>query len=407
MNKPSVLDRVSQAKNWERNLRTTAGVGNLSQIKDGVLMFKANDSLVYWASFLGTMVAIGSFSNAWSSDPVRMEAISAELTAVPQNLLKLIHTPEVQKELQLEGESLKSFLDELLKIDGPWWRSRIKPEEEQRKIIANQEQLLIEALRKYVSPEKMDRLTQIELQSQGTRMFGRPDVAKAVGLTKAQSTRLSELYSATDKFAKKLQGAKAQDKKLLDEAKAAKEAETKGIAEILTSPQKMAFSKLMGSTFDTMQLTRIYPLAPELIDSGYWAGGSATKLALNRGKVVLLHFYAFQCHNCHANFGHYNRWHEQLTKRGVRVVGIQTPETSSERDVKQVQNAAKEKGFKFPVLIDTKSSNWDTWSNTMWPTVYVIDKQGYVRFWYQGELNWEGATIDKTIEKIVEELLAE
>ena len=394
-------------ENRERNLLVHAFVRNVSHLQDGVLMFKANGSLVYWASLLGIVVAIGPFSNAWSSDPVRMETVPAELTAVPQNLLKLIHTPEVQKELKLEGASLKSFLDELVKIDGPWWRARIKPEEEQRKIIANQEQLLIEALRKYVSPERMERLKQIELQSQGTRMFGRPDVVKAVGLTKAQSTRLSELYSATDKVSKKLHGAKAQDKKLMEEAQAAKEAETKGVAEVLTTAQKAAFSKLMGNTFDTMKLARIYPLAPELIDSGYWAGGSATKLSSNRGKVVLLHFYAFQCHNCHANFGHYNRWHEQLTKRGVSVVGIQTPETSAERDVKQVQNAAKEKGFKFPVLIDTKSSNWDAWSNTMWPTVYVIDKQGYVRFWYQGELNWEGATMDKAIEKVVEDLLAE
>ena len=43
----------------------------------------------------------------------------------------------------------------------------------------------------------------------------------------------------------------------------------------------------------------------------------------------------------------------------------------------------------------------------MWPTVYVIDKQGYIRFWWQGELNWEGATVDKTIEKLVENLLKE
>ena len=43
----------------------------------------------------------------------------------------------------------------------------------------------------------------------------------------------------------------------------------------------------------------------------------------------------------------------------------------------------------------------------MWPTVYVIDKQGYIRFWWQGELKWEGATVDKTIETLVENLLKE
>ncbi len=370
-------------------------------------MIQTFDLLKYVARLVAVAIAICPISSTWAADSSPLQAISADLTAVPQNLLKLVHTPEVQKELQLEGDSLTSFLDELARIDGPWWRVRIKPEAEQRKIIANQEQLLIALLGKYVSSEKLERLKQIELQSQGTRIFARPDVSVAVGLSKTQTTRLNELYSATDRVAKKLQGPKAQDKKLQEEAQTAKEAEAKGIAETLTQPQRIAFSKLMGAPFDTMKLTRIYPLAPELIESGYWAGGSATKLAANRGKVVLLHFYAFQCSNCIANFGHYNRWHEQLTNRGVRVIGIQTPETSAERDVKQVQNAAKDRGFKFPVLVDVKSSNWDAWSNTMWPTVYVIDKKGYIRFWWQGELNWEGATVDKTIEKLVDELLSE
>ncbi|HAC90510.1 MAG TPA: hypothetical protein DCF63_07725 [Planctomycetaceae bacterium] len=65
------------------------------------------------------------------------------------------------------------------------------------------------------------------------------------------------------------------------------------------------------------------------------------------------------------------------------------------------------KGFEFPVLIDLKSENWNAWGNTMWPTVYVIDKKGYIRSWWQGELNWQGATGDKSIENLVDELLAE
>ncbi len=364
-------------------------------------------NVVSLTAAVAVLAPLPTIRGAWFADPVAFETVPADLTAVPQNLLKLVHAPEVQKELQLEGESLNAFVNELASLDGPWWRSRIRSEEEQRKVIAEQEKLLVGLLNRYVAPEPLRRLKQIELQSQGTRMFARPDVVKAIGLSKTQTARLNELYAATDRVAKKLQKATAPDQKLADEATAAKEAETKGIAELLTSAQRVAFGKLMGTPFDTMKLKRIYPLAPELIESGHWAGAAPTKLASHRGKVVLLHFYAFQCHNCVANFGHYNRWHEQLADRGVQVIGIQTPETSAERDVKLVQSAAKDKGFKFPVLIDVASKNWDAWSNTMWPTVYVIDKNGYLRFWHQGELNWQGATVDKTIEKLVDELLAE
>ena len=342
-----------------------------------------------------------------AADSIPLQPTPAKLNLVPQNLLKLVHAPEVQQELELAGTKLSSFLEGLAKIDGPWWRSRIKSEEEQRAIIATQEALLLDVLKATLSPEKLNRLQQIELQSQGTRMFARPDVAQAINITKAQNEQLKDLYAGTDKLAKKVQQAKTEDKALIAELQTAREAEAKGIATILSEKQKAAFSKLVGTPFDTMKLTRIYPLAPELIDSGYWAGEAATTLADQRGHVVLLHFYAFQCHNCVANFEHYKRWHETLSSRGVSVIGIQTPETIAERDVVQVQKAAKDRGFTFPVLIDNRSRNWDAWANTMWPTVYVIDKNGYIRFWTQGELNWQGATIDKTIESLVDNLLKE
>jgi len=43
----------------------------------------------------------------------------------------------------------------------------------------------------------------------------------------------------------------------------------------------------------------------------------------------------------------------------------------------------------------------------MWPTVYVVDRRGYIRMWWQGELNWQGATGDQTITDFVQGLLEE
>lgn len=347
---------------------------------------------------------------AFPDEPLEFVPVPAGSKYVPQTLLKLVHSPEVQLELGITGDKLASFESELRKIDGPWWASRIKPEPEQRKLIETQEKSLIELLSKTIDDDKLARLKQIELQSQGTRIFARPDVGKVLQLTKTQAKRLAELYSNTDKAAKKLQtgsGAKVEDKKAMADAQAAIDAEPKGLVEVLTDKQKIGFGKLLGEPFDTVHLERVFPLAPELIDNGNWVVGDATELSKLKGRVVLVHFYAFQCHNCVANFGHYNRWHEELSSKGVTVIGIQTPETTPERNVELVRNAAKEKGFQFPVLVDPNRDNWDAWGNTLWPTVYVVDKNGYIRSWWQGELNWQGATGDKTIESLVEKLLAE
>jgi peroxiredoxin len=324
---------------------------------------------------------------------------------VPQNLLKLIHAPEVQRELGLEdNERLVALLKDL---DRVWWPSRILPQAKQVDTIRTLEAKLIDGLQPILSPAKLRRLREIETQSQGTRSLVRPEIAEAIGLNEQQTINIKKSFLATDSLAQKLSDKQGSDPDLETQLQDALAEERRVINDILTSANREALGKLIGQPFDTMALKRIYPFAPELVDSGEWATAGRTSLRAERGKVVLVHFYAFQCHNCVANFAHYNRWHESLSKIGVTVIGVQTPETNAERDPALVKQAASKQGFGFPVLIDLKNANWDAWGNTMWPTVYVIDKKGYIRHWWQGELNWQGATGDKTIEKMVDELLAE
>ncbi|MFO1064504.1 MAG: redoxin domain-containing protein [Pirellulales bacterium] len=126
-----------------------------------------------------------------------------------------------------------------------------------------------------------------------------------------------------------------------------------------------------------------------------------------RGKVVIVHFYAFECVNCKRNLPIYAQWADRYKERDVAIIGIQTPETSAEADPKAVRSAATADRIQYPVLIDLERKNWKAWANTMWPTVYVIDRQGYIRFWWQGELRWQGASGDKTVQETIEALLKE
>jgi hypothetical protein len=59
------------------------------------------------------------------------------------------------------------------------------------------------------------------------------------------------------------------------------------------------------------------------------------------------------------------------------------------------------------VIIDNAKENWNAWGNSMWPSVYLIDKRGNVRYWWYGELNWQGAKGQELMGSRIEQLLAE
>ena len=328
---------------------------------------------------------------------------------IPHNLLGLIHAPEVHRELQMTEEQVKQLEELFEQIDGQWWRARNLTPEENAAVILKLEGSVYQWFRAHTASEQQQRLEQLVLRSQGTRMLLREDVQRKLGLSGSQSQSVFELAQATSNAQTELQKATRQNSatdEMRDAFSKAQQAEQQVFSKVLKADQVAKLRELVGREFDTNGLRRIFPMAPELIASKHWINSKPLTLAELKGKVVLLHFYAFQCHNCKANFDVYRRWHDKY-KGQVVVIGIQTPETALERDPLAVTRAAGEEELEFPVLIDLESANWKNWSNTMWPTVYVIDQKGYLRQWWQGELRWQGATGDQTIEKLVDGLLSE
>ncbi len=57
--------------------------------------------------------------------------------------------------------------------------------------------------------------------------------------------------------------------------------------------------------------------------------------------------------------------------------------------------------------MDGLSKTWQAWENHYWPTVYLIDKKGEVRYRWDGELNWKETKGEKIMRQRIEELLAE
>lgn len=372
--------------------------------------------------FLGAGLAAAPFLLAWPSRGLAAEDAGFAATSVdpgdlriPQFLLNLVHSVEGQREMGVNDESRDGFESVLRKVDADWLRLRVKPEPEQRRAMARAEKVVLDDVESRFGARAVSRLRQLELQAQSARAFLRPDVGDHLGLETGQKVRLAELVAKTEAASAKVQSIRAtndpEQSAALIAASAAhqqlKVGEWAAAEAILTPAQRNRFRSLLGVRVDTSKFGRIHALVPELIDTGHWLEDRKVRLADLRGKVVLVHFYAFQCHNCQANFGIYKRWHASLKAKGVELVGIQTPETAAERDPAKVIEAAHRDGFEFPVLIDLKNPNWTAWGNSVWPTVYVVDKRGYLRSWWVGELNWQGAQGDKIVERLVDRLRSE
>jgi hypothetical protein len=86
---------------------------------------------------------------------------------------------------------------------------------------------------------------------------------------------------------------------------------------------------------------------------------------------------------------------------------VHTPEIDRERDINNVREDAVKAQLAFPILVDNGMQNWNAWGNSMWPSVYLIDKQGYVRYWWYGELNWQGSKGEERMRQRIEQLLSE
>jgi len=149
--------------------------------------------------------------------------------------------------------------------------------------------------------------------------------------------------------------------------------------------------------------------APELI-GGPWintADGKPVNLASRRGKVTIVEFWTFACGNCQANLPAYANWQKQFVDKDVAVIGVHTPETASERVTANVVKRVKQLSITYPILVDQEHTNWNRWQVEAWPTAYLVDKKGRIRYRWVGELNYRNAGGEVKMAQLVEQLLKE
>jgi|SRR6185369_15273134 len=142
------------------------------------------------------------------------------------------------------------------------------------------------------------------------------------------------------------------------------------------------------------------PTAPEL-SSGTWINSEPLTLKGLQGRVVLIEFWTFACYNCQNTLPTIRKWDAQYRDQGLTIIGVHTPELDYERNVDNLRREIVGLGIKYPVVTDNDYSTWKAYSVEAWPTVFVLDKKGHVRWTHVGE-----GAYDQT-EAVIKKLLAE
>ncbi|MFD8149387.1 NHL domain-containing thioredoxin family protein [Streptomyces sp. NPDC059720] len=142
--------------------------------------------------------------------------------------------------------------------------------------------------------------------------------------------------------------------------------------------------------------------APELTGEGGWinTGGRRYSLAELRGRIVLLDFWTSCCINC-LHVVDELRELEDKHRDTVVVIGVHSPKFPHEAEHRTVVDAVERYGVRHPVLDDPELATWTQYAVRAWPTLVVVDPEGYVVAQHAGEGHV------RAIERLVGELEAE
>jgi methionine-R-sulfoxide reductase len=331
--------------------------------------------------------------------------------AASDALLFLLRAPAIRRELALQAQQVESLEQLIAEVDEPLWRLRdaqfLNAQNSLKawRLIEQLESRLGEILKR----EQHAKLRQLVLQARGLHGLLTSDAIQGLKLSPDGVRQMAEIFEETRRETQRLQKESAGkgDAERAKQAESLLAAERKKVVALLTDDQQRRWQQLAGSHYDFSQLPRRYVRAPEIRAVDEWINSAPLTLADLRGKVVALHFFTFGCINCVHNQPAYKDWHERFSGKGAVVLGIQTPEGDGERKLESIRKAIQDQGIAYPVAVDNAKENWNAWANHMWPSLYLIDKEGYVRWWWYGELNWQGAQGEKLYREKIAELLAE
>ena len=118
--------------------------------------------------------------------------------------------------------------------------------------------------------------------------------------------------------------------------------------------------------------------------------GNIHRLEDYRGKTIFLNFWATWCPPCKAEMPDIQKLYEKSATEGedaVIVLGVTAPNMGQEGSEEEIAAFMEEKGYTYPVLMDTEGELFNSYGIRSFPTTFMIDRDGNVFGYVSGMLS--------------------
>jgi len=128
------------------------------------------------------------------------------------------------------------------------------------------------------------------------------------------------------------------------------------------------------------------------------AAGTRHSLSEQRGRVLLVNFWASWCPPCLQEMPSLQRLADAMADRPLTIYAVNVGEAPG-----RAKESLRRLGYRGTPLLDTDQAAFKAWGVRVLPSSFVVDREGRVRFKVVGALEWDAAEVQETIGALIDE----
>jgi peroxiredoxin len=158
---------------------------------------------------------------------------------------------------------------------------------------------------------------------------------------------------------------------------------------------------LLAATIGVCAVAYATPIAPGALAPDFTLrtlGGPNMRLQEQRGRVVLVNFWATWCAPCRQEMPHLSKLYDKYGSSGFVLLGVNVDD-----DTRNAVDLATKLGLKFPVSLDSDKKVSKLYDLSAMPSTVLIDREGRVRYVHRGYRDGFEDTYDQQIRGLLKE----